>query len=52
MKRLAAIIIRIRDRIRDNPVLSLLYYILILAGVAAVFLFYSNNKVSYIYNQF
>lgn len=52
MKQLTGTIIRIRDKVKNSVLLSSLYYIVILAGALAVFLFSSGEKVNYIYNQF
>lgn len=52
MKQLSSIITKVNDRVKNNMVLSMLYYAAIIITVLALYLFSSGGKANYIYNQF
>jgi len=52
MKQLTSIITKVNDRVKNNSVLSMLYYAAITIAVLVLYLFSSSGKANYIYNQF
>jgi len=52
MKQLISSIITTKDKIKSDPKLSIVYYMVIGVLALAISLFSASEKTNYIYNQF